>query len=148
MTFQAICFGLFNRSKSIDNKNLILDQFSKISLNNDERIIGRIVIEKKMGNHFLVSTFENDRKKKPNLIVNFELIESDFPLQKIRFMDMNQNVHNKVYEALLKVLPNTFYRIKTVKSDSKNGVIMYNEFDCSKERTDFDVTKFLKKTTS
>lgn len=108
--------------------------------------IQKTIVEKTGENHYIISTYEKIKKKRPNLVLEITLVESDFPLLEIRFMDLTHNIHNKIYDALLKKLPHKNYQIKSVKTNYKNGVIMLDEFDCSNENTFFDMTKFLNKT--
>lgn len=71
--------------------------------------------------------------KKANLELKILVEKSDFPMRRIRFMDLTNNIHDKIYNALLKELDSENYRIDDVITNYENGVIMHDNLSkCGK----------------
>ncbi len=139
--FKNNSFLNFDKNKSTSDSKLKIVNVSKIKKYKDEIDIKsvEILVDKGL---YKVFTYDNEKKEIPNLYLEIELVDSDFPLQRIRFMDVTLNIHNKIYDALMEKLPSQYFRIKTVKTDYKNGVIMLDDYsNCSKVDTYFNLSK-------
>jgi hypothetical protein len=99
----------------------------------DEIKIEQVDVEEISENIWIIKAFPSQKRKKPNLELKVVLEKSNFPMPKIRFMDLTPNIHSKIYNALLLKLDSPNYRIVNVTTDYKNSVIMNNDFSrCEK----------------
>lgn len=138
---------LFSYSISYDSKFSTLNFIQKIPLKvyPDERKIERLDVEKLKDNVYLISTFPSEKSKKSNLELKITVEKSDFPMPRIRFMDLTPNIHSKIYNALLSKLDSPKYRLVDAITDNKKGVIMHDDFSkCEKINLKFIASQKLK----
>jgi hypothetical protein len=98
-----------------------------------EKEIGKIIIKELAEDEFLVQCFVNDDSKKTNLEVKFKLHKSKTPMIEIRFMDLGQIIHKKIYESLKERLNGNNFWILYAEVDYKNGYKFLYEFDNCEE---------------
>ncbi|MCW3169501.1 hypothetical protein OMO38_13310 [Chryseobacterium sp. 09-1422] len=128
-------------SYSINKKSEFLSlKFLEVSTLNkyrDEIEVENIEVENIIKNVFIIKASTIDKKNSTlELIIKVE--KSNFPMPEIRFMDLTDNIHSKIYKALLLHLDSPNYRIVDVVTDYKNGVIMYDDFsNCEKINVKF-----------
>lgn len=104
-----------------------------IKVYQDEIKIVRVDVEEVSENTWMIKAFPSQKSKKSKLELKVVLGKSDFPIPRIRFMDLSPNIHKKIYDALLSKLDSPNYRIVSVITDYKNGVIMNDDFSrCEK----------------
>ena len=124
-------------SYSINHKS----EFSSLNLINslpikiyqDEIKIERVDVKEVSENIWIIKAFPSQKNKRSKLELKVILEKSDFPMPKIKFMDLTTNIHSKIYDALLSKLDSPNYRIVSVTTDYKNGVIMHDDFSkCEK----------------
>lgn len=98
-----------------------------------EKEIGKIIIKELAEDEFLVQCFVNDDSKKTNLEVKFKLYKSKTPMIEIRFMDLGQIIHKKIYDSLKERLNGNNFWILYAELDYKNGYKFLYEFDNCEE---------------
>ena len=89
----------------------------------DEILIKKISIDKLGDDLYMIKTFSREKSKNPNLEIKIKLKKSDNPLIRIHFMDLTENIHDLIYDELLKQLPNKNFQIENIYLDYHNGVI-------------------------
>ena len=99
-----------------------------------EKEIGKIIIKELAEDEFLVQCFVNDDSKKTNLEVKFKLHKSKTPMIEIRFMDLGQIIHKKIYDSLKERLNGNNFWILYAEVDYRNGYKFLYEFDNCEEK--------------
>lgn len=137
-----------NHKSEFSSLNLI--HSFPIKIYKDEIKIERVDVEEVSGNIWIIKAFPSQKSKKSKLELKVVLEKSDFPMPRIRFMDLSPNIHNKIYDALLSKLVSTNYQIISVTTDYKNGVIMHDDISkcekinlkiLTKEKSNYEIKK-------
>lgn len=126
-------FFSFTINQKSEFSSLNLRNSFPIKIYSDEIKVERVDVEEVSENIWIIKAFPSQKSKKSNLELKVVLKKSDFPMPRIRFMDLSPNIHNKIYDALFLKLNSLNYRIVDVVYDYKNGVIMHEDFSkCEK----------------
>ncbi len=137
-----------NHKSEFSSLNLI--HSFPIKIYQDEIKIERVDVEEVSGNIWIIKAFPSQKSNKSKLELKVVLEKSDFPMPRIRFMDLSSNIHNKIYDALLSKLVSTNYQIISVTTDYKNGVIMHEDISqcekinlkiLTKEKSNYEIKK-------
>lgn len=138
--FKNNFFSYYTLNNESDLSSLKFVNSDSIRVFDDEKLIERVTVNKISENVFVLKAFPNEKTKRANLELKIVVEKNDFPMRRIRFMDLTLNIHDKIYDALLNELGSKDYRIIDVITDYKNGVIMHDDFSkCEKVNLKFVV---------
>lgn len=119
-----------NKKSEFPSLNFL--ETSQLKINRDELEVASIDVEEINENVFVIKASTPERK---SLTLELKIVveKSNFPMPEFRFMDLTDNIHSKIYNALLLKLDSSNYRIVDVVTDYRNGVIMHDDLSkCEK----------------
>ncbi len=107
--------------KELKNNTIQFDKIYDFSNQKDEITINKIQADKISHNKYLIKTFENEKSKSPNLILNINIEENENITPKLYLLDLSRNIHHKILLELQKTVGKNNFLVKSIEIDYKNG---------------------------